>query len=77
MITNPEPGRPEHARLTPGLVAFMGLMVAPAVIATAIVASAWTVAPEVYAAERAAGSGGVPPSVAEWKTTVVSICPIH
>ncbi len=77
MITNSAPERSEAVRLTPGLVAFIGLMVAPALIATAIVLSAWIVAPEVYAAERAAASGGAAPPVAEWKTTVVGICPIH
>ena len=78
MITQP-PARhaPEPVRLSPGLVAFVAVMVAPAVIATAIVTTAWAVSDEVYAAERVAASTGGPPPVAAWKSTVVVICPIH
>ena len=78
MISNESAPRPEPVRLSAGLIAFIALMVAPAVIATAIVAGAWAVADEVYAAEAAAQSGAVnAPPVAQWKTTLVGICPIH
>ena len=61
-------------RLTPGLVAFIGIMVAPALVAFAIVLGAWAVSDEVYAAEsETAGTS----EVAEWKTMLVGICPIH
>jgi len=59
--------------MTAGLVAFIGLMVAPALVAFAIVLGAWIVSDEVYAAEAAEGDV----AVAEWKTTLVGICPIH
>ena len=76
MIT--QPSRPEPVRMTAGLLAFIAFMVAPAFLAAAIVLGAWAVSDEVYAAERAATSGapGAAP-VAEWKTTLVGICPIH
>ena len=79
MITNsPAPGHPDPIRLSPGLLAFIALMVAPAIIATAIVAGAWAVSDEVYAAEAAARSGSAAaPPVAEWKIALVGICPIH
>jgi len=64
--------------MTGGLIAFVALMVAPAVLATAIVLGAWAVSDEVYAAERAAASGAPgAPDVAQWKTTLVGVCPIH
>jgi hypothetical protein len=78
VISNESAPRPEPVRLSAGLIAFIALMVAPAVVATAIVAGAWAVADEVYAAEAAARSGAVSvPPVAPWKTTLVGICPIH
>lgn len=75
----PQPASgPRPVRLTAGLVAFVALMVAPAVIASAIVFGAWLVSDEVYAAERAATSGDVSAApVAEWKTALVAVCPIH
>ncbi|MDA0302349.1 MAG: hypothetical protein O2822_07455 [Chloroflexi bacterium] len=74
----PTSGSPAPVRLTAGLIAFIAFMVAPAIIATAIVLTAWVVSDEVYAAERAAASGSASAEpVAEWKTTVVGICPIH
>lgn len=76
MIT-PQPA-PTRVPLTAGLVAFVALMVAPAVIASAVVLGAWLVSDEVYAAERAAASGDTSAaSVAEWKTALVGVCPIH
>lgn len=61
-------------RMTPGLVAFIGVMVAPALVAFAIVLGAWAVSDEVYAAEdEPTGTS----EVAEWKTALVGICPIH
>lgn len=78
MITNQSAPGPAPIRLTGGLIAFIAVMVAPAVVATAIVLTAWVVSDEVYAAEQAAASGSQPAQpVAEWKTTVVGICPIH
>jgi len=53
----------------------MGLMVAPAIVAFAIVLGAWAVSDEVYAAEAAPSDEAA--EVAEWKTTLVGICPIH
>jgi len=79
VITNhPAPGRPESIRMTGGLIAFVALMVAPMLLVTAIVVGAWAVSGEVYAAERAAASGAPgAPEVAQWKTTLVLVCPIH
>jgi hypothetical protein len=77
VITNQSAPGPAPIRLTGGLIAFIAVMVAPAVLATAIVLTAWIVSDEVYAAEQAAASGGSAAPVAEWKTTVVGICPIH
>ncbi|MEX2446082.1 MAG: hypothetical protein WD734_01995 [Dehalococcoidia bacterium] len=68
------PARPFH--LTRGFVAFASVMVLPALLATAIVLGAWLVSDEVYAAETTAPSADAAP-VAEWKTTLVGICPIH
>lgn len=75
----PQPASgPQPVRMTAGLAAFIALMVAPAVIASAIVLGAWLVSDEVYAAERAAASGDTNAQpVAEWKATLVGICPIH
>jgi len=69
--SNEPPARP---RLTAGLAAFIGLMVAPALVAFAIVLGAWAVSDEVYAAEDAPSGSA---EVAEWKTNLVGICPIH
>jgi len=76
MITNPAPGRPEPVRVTRGLIAFMAVMVLPAILATAIVGGAWAVSDEVYAAQQAAADGR-PTDVAGWKTSLVAVCPIH
>ena len=73
----PAPHAPEPVRMSAGLLAFVAIMVAPAIIATAIVTTAWAVSDEVYAAERIAASTGGPPPVAAWKSAVVGICPIH
>jgi hypothetical protein len=73
-MTPPDSDATPSPRLTPGLIAFIGVMVAPALLAFAIVLGAWAVSDEVYAAESE------PPGtsdVAEWKTTLVGICPIH
>ena len=70
----PDSAATPSPRLTPGLLAFIGVMVAPARVAFAIVLGAWAVSDEVYAAESdPAGTA----EVAEWKTTLVGICPIH
>ncbi|MGE3856345.1 MAG: hypothetical protein AB7G21_05265 [Dehalococcoidia bacterium] len=78
MITPTPAPTPEPVRLSGGLIAFIAFMVAPAFLAAAIVLGAWAVSDEVYAAERAAASGDANAApVAEWKTTLVGICPIH
>lgn len=75
MITDrPSPGRPESVRLSAGLVAFFAVMLVPALVAVTVVIGAWAVADEVYAAEA---GGSDAPAVAEWKSTIVGICPIH
>ncbi len=76
MIVNASPKRPESFHVTSGMLAFTALMFLPAVLAFAVLISAWVVSDEVYAAERAAAAGS-PTEIATWKTTVVGICPIH
>lgn len=73
-MTPPDTETTPSPRLTPGLVAFIGVMVAPALVAFAIVLGAWAVSDEVYAAESEPTGTA---EVAEWKTTLVGICPIH
>lgn len=73
-MSPPDSGATPSPRLTPGLVSFIGVMVAPAVVAFAIVLGAWAVSDEVYAAESDPAGAA---EVAEWKTTLVGICPIH
>lgn len=80
-----EPRPPETAEaaqpveLTRGFVAFIGAMVVPAILALAIFLGAWAVSGEVYAAEAAAegGTANDDAEVAEWKQSLVGICPIH
>ncbi len=75
------PGTPSPTpvvRLSGGLVAFIAVMVLPAVVSLAVVGGAWAVSDEVYAAERAASTApGNAAPVAPWKTTLVAVCPIH
>jgi hypothetical protein len=74
------PGTPNEAEATPvepvrytrGFVAFLGVMVLPAVIALGVVLGAAVVADEVYAAEDDPTQ-----DVAAWKESLVGICPIH
>lgn len=73
-MTPPESAATPSPRLSPGLLAFIGVMVAPALVAFAIVLGAWAVSDEVYAAESEPSGAS---EVAEWKTTLVGICPIH
>lgn len=74
---NNAPGR-EPVRVTRGLIAFATLMVLPAVFAFAVILGASLVADEVYAAELPPGAeGATTQPVAEWKITLVGICPIH
>jgi hypothetical protein len=76
----------EAFRLTPGFIAFVGLMCLPAVAALMIFFGAWMVSSEVYAAEDASDApasssfgrpGETGAEVAGWKRTLVGICPVH
>jgi hypothetical protein len=79
----------EPFRVTPGFIAFLGLLFLPIVLALAIYLGAWAVSSEVYAAEAAAadqpvasqpanGFNTVPAhQVAGWKRALVSACPLH
>jgi hypothetical protein len=78
----------EPIALSPGLIAFLALLLLPALAATAIYFGAWLVADEVYAAERALvaspqqGSGfavapGDDRAVDGWKKALVGVCPVH
>ena len=72
------PSPPPPVRVSGGLVAFIAVMVLPAIVAFVIVGGAWAVSDEVYAAERAASTvPGASTPVASWKTTLVAVCPIH
>jgi hypothetical protein len=77
----------ESPRVTPGLVAFVAVLLLPVVIGLGIVVGASAVAGEVYAArqqavERQSSTGGFnveapAGEVAGWKRTLVGICPVH
>ena len=78
----------EPIRVTPGFIAFLGLIFIPAIAAFAIFLGAWLVSGEVYAAEAAAeqstvrssASFGAAPHQAEvegWKRALVGVCPLH
>ena len=80
----------EPFRVTPGFIAFIGVMFVPVVLALFIYLGAWMVSDEVYAAEAAQARQDethytVPPSgrldddtdVAGWKKTIVVVCPLH
>lgn len=67
-------------RVTPGFIAFLTAVFAPVILGLIIVAGATLVADEVYAAEAQEQSFGEPSSeadVADWKKTLVGICPLH
>lgn len=77
MVTVAEP-----VRFTRGFVAFLCVMVLPAVVALGVFLGAAAVADEVYAADQAAaasgkGAGSDQNDVAAWKRGLVGICPIH
>lgn len=79
------PSEAETIHLSRGFVAFLGVMLLPAIVALGVVLGAAAVADEVYAAEdaeAAAGDAGTPAGatdaeVAGWKRGLVGICPIH
>lgn len=76
-MANRSPQRPDPVRARGGLVAFAAVLVLPAILATGIVLGASIVADEVYAAEQPVASGATPAQAAEWKQTLVGICPLH
>jgi hypothetical protein len=73
----------EPFKVTPGFIAFVGLIFLPMLIALFIFLGAWAVSGEVRAAEARANdpSAGFNTisqhEVAGWKKTLVSVCPIH
>ena len=77
----------EPFKVTPGFLAFVGLMCLPALTALMIFFGAWMVSSEVYAAEDAvdqpASSFGQPvepgsgKQVEGWKRALVGVCPLH
>lgn len=74
----------EPFRVTPGFIAFVGAMFVPVIIAIVVFIGAWAVSGEVYAAEqqqsRFANSprlNGEESDVADWKKSLVGICPLH
>jgi hypothetical protein len=80
----------EPFRVTPGFIAFVGVLFVPVVVAVLIYVAAWMVSDEVYAAEAAQAKADdthytVPPNgrpdgdtdVAGWKKTIVVVCPLH
>lgn len=75
-------------RVTPGFVAFVGVLLLPAIVALAIFVGAALVANEVHAAERESLVGPGQESgfnlvtadrqpVAGWKKALVGVCPVH
>jgi hypothetical protein len=77
---------PEQAppfRVTPGFLAFAGLLVLPALAAVGIYLGAALVADEVHAAEAAQAKDATmvnnidSSNVAGWKRTLVGVCPVH
>ena len=79
--------QPQPFKVTPGFIAFLGLLFLPVIVSLVIFLGAWAVSGEVRAAEAAADSAQ-PSSqsgfntasehdVAGWKRTLVGICPVH
>jgi hypothetical protein len=69
-------------RVTPGFIAFAGLLLMPAIVALSIFVGAALVANEVKAAEAQSVSptraqDDDAQAVAGWKRTLVGICPVH
>jgi hypothetical protein len=65
-------------RVTPGFLAFLGLLLVPMIAALAIFVGASVVASEVYAAEGEEERGVSQQSDVEgWKKTLVFVCPLH
>ena len=77
--------KPEPFKVTPGFIAFLGLVFLPVIAALVIYLGAWAVAGEVRAAEAGAGTPTAQAGfntvseheVAGWKKALVGICPIH
>ena len=78
----------EPFKVTPGFIAFLGLLFLPIVLALVVYLGAWAVSSEVYAAEAAADQPNVAQpangfntisshDVAGWKRALVSVCPLH
>ena len=60
-------------KLTWGIMAFAAMLFVPFVTAIVIYIGAFAVSGDVYAAEES-GQGG---DVAEWKHSLIGICPLH
>ena len=82
----------EPFRVTPGFIAFLGMLILPVILAVGIYAAAAVVADDVYAADASAARNYLPPNtdidtrprplaetkdVAGWKRTLVGVCPLH
>jgi hypothetical protein len=74
----------EPFRVTPGFIAFLGLLFLPMIVALLVFLGAWAYAGEVNAAEARAGETTAQGfntvsdhEVAGWKKTLVRACPIH
>lgn len=74
----------EPFKVTPGFIAFVGLLFLPVIAALVIVLGAWAVSAEVQAAEARANDATAQGfntvsehEVAGWKRTLVGVCPIH
>jgi len=78
----------EPIALSPGLIAFLALLLLPGIAAVATYFGAWFVADEVYAAERSQVAYRQQDSgfavarrdgraVDGWKKALVGICPVH
>lgn len=68
-------------RVTPGFIAFAGMLLMPAVLALGVFVGAALVVDDVKAAQAQSVSSAAAPSgggdVAGWKRTLVGICPVH
>jgi hypothetical protein len=86
-ILDPEEVLPGPFKVTPGFIAFVGVLLLPAVAALGIFVGAALVVDEVHAAERSASVSGTESSfnvvtaegkpVAGWKKALVGVCPAH
>jgi hypothetical protein len=81
----------EPFSVTPGFIAFLGMLILPVILAVGIYAAAAVVADDVYAADASAAQHVLPANtgsdataraqdngdVAGWKRTLVGVCPLH